>query len=170
MKRNFEQSSVVNANEHSPSKDDENHTHSTTAQGNSSTASKNLTRVQWCFTSEDYTKESYEALKDWIKNFAKYAIVQKVKSSPTSSSSSSSSEHKKTYLQGYFNLKKRDRIQTIQNKLKFVGIDLKVAQPNGTALDYHVLYKIKNKDKHSIWEHGSLKQAMLGNNHIHKKT
>lgn len=101
-------------------------------------------RYQYCFTYNNYVDDLLEQLKNWLMNNCKYACLQKEIAPDTGT----------PHVQGYLNLVKKLRTQTLQNSFQHMGIHLHLEYAKGNAR--------QNRDYCSkpggtdFWEHGSV--------------
>lgn len=79
-------------------------------------------RVGYCFTYNNYTDAGIELLKAYMSENCKYGCFQK-EVAPTTGT---------PHLQGYLNLKKKQRMTTVQKSLVGLGIQLTLINANGT--------------------------------------
>lgn len=79
-------------------------------------------RVGYCFTFNNYTDELVDKIKDWITENCKYGCFQK-EVAPTTGT---------PHLQGYINLKKQQRMTTLQKKFGKMGLPLALINANGS--------------------------------------
>lgn len=80
-------------------------------------------RTGYCFTYNNYTDAGVDTLKEWMVENCKYGCFQK-EVAPTTGTH---------HLQGYLNLKRKQRMTTIQKKLVASGVALTLINANGTA-------------------------------------
>jgi len=81
-----------------------------------------MARVSYCFTYNNYTEDTIYELKLWINENCKYGCFQK-EVAPTTGTQ---------HLQGYFSLKKKKTMASIQKILVQRGISLALINANGT--------------------------------------
>lgn len=102
-------------------------------------------RVSYCFTYNNYTDAGVTALQKYLEENCKYACYQK-EVAPTTGT---------PHLQGYLNLKKQQRMTTIQKSLMDNGIQLTLINANGTPeANRQYCSKPGGQD---FWETGDIK-------------
>lgn len=104
----------------------------------------------YIFTYNNYTEEGENNLKEWLSENCKYAIYGH-EIAPTTGT---------PHLQGYFSLKKKARIGTIQKKLTELEIRLSLQSAKGTSQDN---FKYCTKaDPNGYWCCGDIRQCGQG--------
>lgn len=101
-----------------------------------------MARYNYHFTYNNYTTTGEDNLKQWLTDNAKYAVFGH-EIAPTTGT---------PHLQGYFSLKKKKRMTTIQSALKKLKVKLSIIIAEGTAEENRV-YCTKDKD---FWEVGTI--------------
>lgn len=104
-----------------------------------------MARVGYCFTWNNYTEDGLVTLKGWLTEQSKYACLQK-EVAPTTGTQ---------HIQGYFNLKKKSTMKSIQKKLSHAGIQLALINANGTPAQNRVYCSKPGGEE--FWETGFLK-------------
>lgn len=85
---------------------------------------KDNPKVAYCFTWNNYVDDLIDTFKEWLKEHCKYACFQKEVCPSTGT----------PHLQGYMNLKKKVRTQTLQNTLLgLLNTKIGLLWANGTA-------------------------------------
>lgn len=113
--------------------------------GNTHVSKLAAPRISYCFTYNNYTDAGIEALRKYLEENCKYACYQK-EVAPTTGT---------PHLQGYMNLKKKQRMTTIQKNLVGNGIQLTLINANGTPeANRTYCSKIGGQD---FWEIGDIK-------------
>lgn len=105
---------------------------------------KMAARFNYCFTYNNYTEDGEENLKLYLQEHCKYAIYGH-ETAPTTGT---------PHLQGFLSLKKKQRMQTIQNILLPRGINMSLLIANGTGIQNRV-YCTKADPEH-YFEHGDI--------------
>lgn len=106
-------------------------------------------RTNFCFTYNNYSDDTEAALKTWVIANCKYAVWGH-ETAPTTGTK---------HLQGYFQLTKRGRTSTIQNRLSQSGIKLSLFWAKGSARDNLAYCTKVDKD---FYQHGSLDTEVHG--------
>lgn len=107
-------------------------------------------QYNFCFTYNNYTEIGEAALIQWLTGNTKYAVFGH-EVAPTTGT---------PHLQGYFSLKKKMRMSTIQNQLKEVKVRLSLLRAKGTA-EENLVYCTK-ADPDGFYQHGTLKNCGSG--------
>lgn len=107
-------------------------------------------RYNYCFTFNNYSEETETALQLWLKNKTKYAVYGH-EVAPTTGTA---------HLQGFFSLKKKSRLSTIQTLLTNQGINMALIVANGSPRQ-NLTYCTK-ADPTNYFEWGSIEAVGQG--------
>jgi len=107
-------------------------------------------RYNYCFTYNNYTEDGEVSLQLWLTNNCKYAVYGHEVAPSTGTK----------HLQGFFSLKKKMRITTIQSQFteRLINLALITARGNGSQ---NRIYCTK-ADPNSFWEHGDASSTGAG--------